>query len=498
MQLLAVEDCELRTVPSDVARTFLEDHHREGAIGAKIVSCGLYWHNELVGLIAFCAPIEPSLRERYSQELVSVCFKSELQVRGGVSALFSFYVESFNPSDVFAYPSTVEGFFSADTELAKTLAHSTENSLHSSVYEWLHPSRTHYVYRITAADSKKYYYGVSHVKKAQATEDDCLADGYWGSGGTTSNLNKFRSWRAKHQDFLQKEVLATFSRKSEAYQAERLFIGELYRTDKLCLNSVAGGRDGGLNGWRSGSNLQTRNCATHGAAIFIGNRCRKCITAASIIEKLCFKHGESLHHGESCMRCTAENRVSVRSCEAHGETKFQGDSCYKCLMSTRGSMRSCEVHGLARFSGDSCIRCYTAPKEKLCEVHGLAPHSGSLCMSCKNSGLNSVQLCDTHGETTFKGDSCYRCWGEKSVTFGYCEEHGETKFRKDSCCKCKFKSKVKIELCEVHGESKHLNGVCYKCRGESSSHNKNHQDSKNANCRICKEDTRETFHYGKI
>ena len=137
------------------------------------------------------------------------------------------------------------------------------------VYEWINPSMTHYVYKITASDSKKYYYGVSHVKKADATVDDCLADDYWGSGGSLSS-NKFNNWKKKHKDTLQKEILRRFKRKSEAYNFEKSIIGDLYATDKLCLNSIMGGKDGGVNGWKESSPLNESICEIHGKTFFIG------------------------------------------------------------------------------------------------------------------------------------------------------------------------------------------------------------------------------------
>lgn len=541
--------CECRVIPSDEATAFLEENHRQGATRDKIVACGLFFEDELVAVMAFCSPRTTAKRSSYSRELLRLCFLKDVQVVGGASKLFRFYINSFNPSDVFTYQDmagkgsavyescgmslvsqtkrkqylVVPGktLATASRREALGMAYATrygpdrilgtrlgeqfredgsrksnrelfieelgwhiEETPGDRVYEWINPALTHYVYRITASDSDKYYYGVSHVKIGSASESECLEDGYWGSGGIAES-NKFNRWKLKHRAKLQKEIIGRFSRKSDAYNLERELVGDSYKTDPLCLNSTLGGRDGGLNGWTPATVLQKKICGAHGLTAFIGDQCRKCISRSAISLRNCSSHGQTLHYGESCARCVAEAKNSTAFCEIHGLTRFQGKSCYKCSVSSRSSMGECEVHGRTKFSGKSCIRCYTAAETKECPSHGYVAHIGESCMSCRSETANSLGNCPRHGETAFKGGSCYRCWGERSVSIELCPAHGETKFRKGSCCRCKAEESSKLKECSIHGETKHTkNGTCYRCRGEESSHKARHSEPREG-CRFC-------------
>ena len=109
---------------------------------------------------------------------------------------------------------------------------------------WLNPERTFYTYRITAEGSDKYYIGYSHAKHANATEEELLRDGYYGSGGDSEG-NKFFNWRKRHRT-VRKEILGIFDRRSEALAHEEELVGNAWRDDPLCLNSVPGGASGYL------------------------------------------------------------------------------------------------------------------------------------------------------------------------------------------------------------------------------------------------------------
>lgn len=545
-------NCECRIVEDSEARSFIEKYHRQGVTQDKATHCGLYHHGELVGVISFCQPRTAAKRRRYSRELLRLCFKSGFRVIGGASKLFKFYVRTYEPADIFTYQDTTgesttvyescgmtfvkqspkKQYFVAPNQTMLTgsrkevlgAAYATrygpdrilgtklgevfdsagkrksnrelftqelgwhiEEASGDRVYEWINPNLTHYTYRITASDSDKYYYGVSHVKKTNATESDCLNDGYWGSGGSNSN-NKFNRWKTKHSNNLNKEILEIFSLKSDAYHLESALVGDLYKTDPLCLNSVPGGKDGGINGWKQSGSLRKSTCKIHGESFFTGDRCRKCITATSITVKSCLIHGEVYHNGISCMSCISDKRITEGHCPTHGKGKFQGSKCYKCIMVNRSTVKDCNIHGRTTFSGSSCVKCYTQSVDKRCAIHGMVAHIGDSCMSCRNESLVSLKVCEKHGETKFKGGSCYKCSGEKSSSQQVCQKHGLTTFRKGACSKCKFEKNISIEHCSVHGDSKHIKGICYKCRGEKSAHNTHHQQVKSENCRLCVEE----------
>lgn len=287
---------------------------------------------------------------------------------------------------------------------------------------------TYYTYQITATDSAKYYYGVSHVKAPNASEAECLTDGYWGSGG-----RKFSNWRLRHRRSLVKEVVSIHISKLEAYAMERDLVSELWKTDPLCLNSAPGGS----------------TVAPHRGEF-------------SKVEELCCKvHGWTKHRDGHCARCVAQSSISIGSCEIHGESTFQGEFCSSCTNESLISERDCAIHGISKHRGDSCCKCTFAAREmRVCEVHGSSPHWGDYCCQC--SEQVGVRACATHGEVKHIGDQCYSCTAESSVSTKVCRTHGEAKHLGDSCYQCK-KSGYSLAICETHGESKFRGGKCSKC-----------------------------------
>lgn len=550
---IAARSCTVGLVEEDEATAFLVKHHRQGTVKAKATYCGLFYQGELVGLASFGAPRTALMKRSYSRELLRLAFKGNLRIMGGASKLLVFYRKTFNPADIFTYQDTSGetsevyshcGFTLVKTNKTKTylvapgktlstaerqealgmayavrfgpdrilgtklgeryredgtrktnrelfleeLGWHEETTSGDRLYEWINPNYTFYTYKITASDSDKYYYGVSHVKQAKATAEDCLKDGYWGSGGG-GEANKFRTWKKKHEGKLQKEVLAVFPRQAQAYAQEKLLIGDLWKTDPLCLNSASGGKDGGMNGWKEGARLHKAFCTVHGETIFIGDRCRRCITAATVHEDTCPVHGVTAFFGKTCGKCSIKDRNSLKECPVHGPTKFQGEQCYKCLNTSYREVKLCPVHGESNFAGGTCLRCAHASTEGECPIHGTAAFVQGLCMKCRNSTMNHKDICAIHGETTFKGGRCYKCWGAKSVTQQECSVHGLTKFRKGACCKCTYAAKnILMKECSRHGLTKHLKANCYVCQGEKANHTRFHKTEASTTCYYCKQE----------
>lgn len=361
-----------------------------------------------------------------------------------------------------------------------------EETSGDKLYEWINPNRTFYVYKITATDSDKYYYGVRQLKKSNASETDCLNDGYFGSGGNNKQ-NKFNNWKRKHRSNIQKTILKRFNKKAEAYFYEEKTIGDFYKTDLNCLNSCSGGRSGGINAWDESNLTRKANCPIHGYSFFTGDKCRNCIVDDFISVKFCEIHGETKHLGAACGKCVSQNKNKIQNCSTHGDTMFQGNKCYKCISEESISIMPCPVHGETKHRGGTCLKCVSTPIKKICSIHGEAFFRGDLCVKCKNTAMNTLSECAIHGETPFRGDKCYKCWAAKSVSEDFCEIHGEVKFRKGKCCKCAYseKNEVVMDECVIHGQAKHFKGTCYRCRAEKSTHTRLHLITPDQNCVYC-------------
>ena len=360
------------------------------------------------------------------------------------------------------------------------------------VYEWVDPNRTYYTYKITASDSDKYYYGVSHVKKANATTEDCLNDGYWGSGGLNSG-NKFRNWKIRHRGTLKKEVLQTYSRKSSGFLAKKRLIDDSWRTDELCLNSRPGGATGGFE--PTGKRTTEKDCPSHGRAKHLRGKCLKCIAADRNSMSLCLIHGETLHSGRSCIKCSNSSTITVEECPSHGEAKFQsgvcyscrnkdlhrklkclvhgetihrGGSCLECIAEKKVSRRECPKHGLTKHTGTACYKCFVenSYEEKECPRHGLTIHRGGSCSRCSSKDRYGEKFCLIHGKTTFSGDNCVSCSNAAVVTVKNCPVHGMVKHQGTTCVSCSSKKLIAMKDCPRHGMTKHRGKSCYRCAGE--------------------------------
>lgn len=333
-----------------------------------------------------------------------------------------------------------------------------ETTTGDSLWEWVAPDRTYYTYKITASDSDKYYYGVSHIKKTGASLQECAQDGYFGSGG--KKQAKYSNWKRKHEASLKKEVLQLFTRKVEAYNAEKICVGDLYRTDPLCLNSVAGGM---LQPHVAGR-LLLALCEVHGETKHNGSACLKCVSQKAHTVGICPMHGSSSFFGGQCQRCVSSATKKVGICPVHGSTKFQGLTCYKCMSESKLSV--CKRHGESKFYGGRCMACSNMEKVTLahCEVHKEVKHIGGRCYVCISSASVSIKSCPIHGETKHRGKSCFKCRSTtQTVSDAVCPVHGETKHNKEKCVKCNHAKMIRLALCPIHGESKHRGTACFKC-----------------------------------
>ena len=378
------------------------------------------------------------------------------------------------------------------------------------VYEWFNPNMTHYVYKITASDSDKYYYGVSHVKKANATIQDCLDDRYYGSGG-----EKFKNWKKKHNSNLQKEILNIFSKVALAYNYEKEILSDLWKTDSLCLNSTFGGRLP-LPPRDRKSQYHEDTCHIHGLVVFQGDSCRTCVAESFITVKTCEIHGSTKFQGESCAKCSNDSVYSVRFCNIHKESNHRGATCMKCSSERAYSLKNCEVHGLVSHVGDSCSTCNaekavsidvcdvhgkvsfyggqcvscrvsTSVDVKYCEIHGDSKHIGGKCFKCRDSSTVE-DFCDVHGISQYNGDSCLKCKANESVVFKVCKDdvkHGSTKHMNGVCALCRSQNAIGVRVCEFHGETKHRGLSCAKCNAEKAAHVSTHVDDPRSYCRLC-------------
>lgn len=476
------ETIVVEQISDEEAKIFLLEYEDSKSTESKTYNLGLFSNDQLLGIVQFCAPRSELTKNKYTREVLNICFKEGIEITKGFSKIINHYMEVKNPSDFFILNSSVK-----DIEVVRIpeLNWNNVDTSDGSILEWRNLKKTHYVYKTTALDSNKYYFGVSHVMKNAAIEKDCLNHDYFGTGSPKNFSNKFNRWKNKHKNFLQKEIVGIFDWEAEAYSLEKKLIGKKWKKDSeefdpLILNSCDGGKSGGLKRELT-NNANIKKCDFHGLTKHQGSLCRRCLTSKNITYQNCEEHGISKFQFNTCHKCSMSNSIALKTCSRHGEAKHQNDGCYDCRIENMINLKECSKHGLTSFRGNSCYKCFISKRdyEKICEKeplkHGLSKHMGETCYKCKNSKIISLKNCKKHGMVKHQGDLCRKCKSSESFNFKICKKdstHGRTKHLGETCCKCQSQKSNTIKLCKdkpsIHGETNHRGSACQKCASEKS------------------------------
>ncbi len=433
---------------------------------------GVFDGTQLVAVAYFGFPESDGPLDRYVCELKDFVTLSDVASADMMNLIISFYKKRSASTDLFIYE---DAFGAFDPFLLPELGVDPQGR---SYRGWSNPNRSFYSYIITASDSDKYYIGISHLKKANASENDCLLDDYWGSGG-----KKFAHWKAKHLSKLSKTVISIHDRKSEVGIEEALLVGDLYRTDPLCLNSTAGGSVQGPQTIRSP--IVKSECLIHGQTAHLGSSCISCRNSALVSIQTCAIHGDTKHSGQTCMKCSAAKMVVNGCCEIHGEVKLQWGVCYICRNQEVLTEAVCDIHGSTIHRGTTCFKCTrdASTSTRLCNEHGSTIFNGESCMKCAAKSAVKLAICSIHGESKHRGPVCLKCNIDNAFSDESCPKHGETKFRNGHCLKCIAGSTEKE--CPRHGMSLHRGSNCAKCGTEKSRCTRYHKDISSTDCYYC-------------
>lgn len=349
--------------------------------------------------------------------------------------------------------------------------------------------KTHYTYMVSAANSEKYYYGKSHVKKENASHQDCKNHNYWGSGGL-----EFSNWLNKHHDTKIKTIISLHEFAEDAYKAEKILIGNAWRDDELCLNNRPGGLDQALflNDY-SLKSITVKECVIdveHGITKHMGDSCYKCARNSSKEIRFCEIHGRvnfrvNLKKNEAiCETCLNNSTVEIKECNTHDKSNHIGDNCYSCNREITAIKFACKIHGTASLFGSKCRACGddNINKKYCSKCKEKTTHNGTACYVCKTNEAIKVKECEKikeHGFVKHRGDSCYKCRAEKrfinaGLKFLNCNKHGRSRFDDNECLKCqkekinKSSNSILFKECLTHGIVKHIGNSCYSCRNQKT------------------------------
>jgi len=104
--------CEIKKIENLEVKDFLEKYHLQGNCSGQKYCYGLYYQNELVGLMTFGYP---RYNPNVSFELLRLCYKKDITVIGGSLKLFNYFLKDKNPTSVISYCDT--SHFSGDIYL---------------------------------------------------------------------------------------------------------------------------------------------------------------------------------------------------------------------------------------------------------------------------------------------------------------------------------------------------------------------------------------------
>ena len=79
---------------------FLNEYHLQGTVRGQVVGYGLYLNEDLVQVMTFG---KPRYNSRFEWELLRLCSKSSVQVVGGASRLFQYFIKDKHPSSIISY-----------------------------------------------------------------------------------------------------------------------------------------------------------------------------------------------------------------------------------------------------------------------------------------------------------------------------------------------------------------------------------------------------------
>lgn len=92
--------CEVRDVPADECRRFLEENHLQGNCNGAVHRLGLYYDGDLVEIMTFG---RPRYNRNYEYELLRLCSRAGYVVVGGAERLFRHFVRRCNPKSIISY-----------------------------------------------------------------------------------------------------------------------------------------------------------------------------------------------------------------------------------------------------------------------------------------------------------------------------------------------------------------------------------------------------------
>ena len=121
--------CEIHEIPAKLANEFESQHHLQGSVRGQKICLGLYYDDELVGVMTFGYP---RYNSQYEWELLRLCYDSRYIVAGGSEKLWKAFLQRYQPQSVISYCDLSKFSGCVYTQLGMSLDHiNTPNKIWS-------------------------------------------------------------------------------------------------------------------------------------------------------------------------------------------------------------------------------------------------------------------------------------------------------------------------------------------------------------------------------
>lgn len=151
---------------TDEYTSFENRYHLQGTASSSI-RLGLYYNNELIGLMTFG---KPRFNNNYEYEIIRLCYKSNINVVGGTEKLFKYFIEKYSPKSIISYCDISK--FDGNTYLKLGFT-ADKNSLTSPNYVWVSYDRKDVLTRYQTQKHKLLELGLGTPEQS---EDDIMKD----------------------------------------------------------------------------------------------------------------------------------------------------------------------------------------------------------------------------------------------------------------------------------------------------------------------------------
>ncbi len=99
MNVVYARKCILKEIDNKESGEFMDRYHLQSRATAQI-HIGLYYSNELVGVMALG---EPRFNRKFTYEIVRIAWKNGVAVVGGTEKMFKYFLTKYNPDSIVSY-----------------------------------------------------------------------------------------------------------------------------------------------------------------------------------------------------------------------------------------------------------------------------------------------------------------------------------------------------------------------------------------------------------